>query len=53
MHCLEIFNLRNDKVDLYNRIFFFNIVKNLIKKKITSLLKYIVITMILKNFTIH
>ena len=33
MHCLEIFNLRNDKVDLYNRIFFFNIVKNLIKKK--------------------
>ena len=39
MHCLEIFNLRNDKVDLYNRIFFFSIVKNLIKKKIYKFIK--------------
>jgi len=33
MHCLESFNLRNEKVDLYNRIFFFNKLQNLIKKK--------------------
>ena len=26
MHSLEIFNLRNDKVDLYNRIFYINMV---------------------------
>ena len=39
MHSLEIFNLRNDKVDLYNRIFFFSIVKNLIEKKKYKLIK--------------
>ena len=32
MHNLEIFNLRNDKENLYNKIFYFDLVKTLIIK---------------------
>lgn len=32
MHSLEIFNLRNDKENLYNKIFYFDLIKVIIKK---------------------
>ncbi len=32
MHSLEIFNLRNDKENLYNKIFYFDLIKEIIKR---------------------
>ncbi len=32
MHSLEIFNQRNDKIDLFNKIFYFDLIKRTIKK---------------------
>ena len=50
MHSLEIFNQRNDKIDLFNKIFYFDLIKRTIKKTNIKILKFLVITKTLKNF---